>query len=89
MDQIVLWNDEKNEWLRANRGLSFELVTEAIVLGEIVDDIPHHNKSRKHQRVLVIRVQGRHVAVPYVTDGDVRFLKTMFYSRTLDEKYGD
>jgi hypothetical protein len=89
VDDIFLWNDEKNAWLRANCGLFFDLVTEAIAFGELIDDIPHPNPMRSHQRIVIIKVGERHVAVPYVKDGHTRFLKTMYYSRDLDERYGD
>lgn len=88
MDDTLLWNDEKNEWLRATRGLSFELVEEAIAAGEVVDDFPHPSSQRSHQRILVFALGRQHVAVPYVWDGTTRFLKTMYFSRDLDEKYG-
>jgi hypothetical protein len=88
MDFVVRWNEEKNEWLRLNRRLSFEQVADAIALGEIVDDIPNPSSARGHQRLLIVRIGKRHVAAPYVTDGEVKFLKTMYYSRDLDEKYG-
>jgi hypothetical protein len=88
MKGVVSWNAEKNEWLLKFRGLSFDLVLEAAECGEIVDDIPHHNPARIGQRILVIRVASRHVAVPYITDGRTMFLKTMYYSRDLDKFYG-
>jgi uncharacterized DUF497 family protein len=82
------WNPEKNEQLMRERGLSFELVVEAAASGRIKDDVPHPNQMRGHQRVLVVYLNGRHIAVPYVRDGDVKFLKTMYYSRALDARYG-
>jgi hypothetical protein len=82
------WNADKEEWLIRERGLSFVLALEAMILGNIVDDIPHPNPARSNQRILVILLEGRHVAVPYVTDGKVKFLKTMYVSRDLDARYG-
>lgn len=83
----VEWNADKEEWLNRERGLSFVLALEAMMSGDIVDDFPH--PARPNQRILVIRVGDRHVAVPYVTDGKVKFLKTMYVSRDLDVRYGD
>ena len=88
MDGVIRWNDEKNEWLRLNRGLTFDLVADAIALGEVVDDIPNPSPARTHQRLMIIKVGKHHIAVPYVADDEVKFLKTMYYSRDLDEKYG-
>ncbi len=82
------WNAEKDAWLRDKRGLSFQMVEEAIALDEIVDDTEHPDPARGHQRILIFRVNGRCVAVPYVTSTAGRFLKTMYFSRDLDEVYG-
>jgi hypothetical protein len=49
----IEWNAEKDAWLRRMRGLSFQMVEEAIALREIVDDIEHPNPDRAHQRILV------------------------------------
>jgi hypothetical protein len=85
----VDWNVEKDLWLRKVRGLSFQLVEEAIELDEVVDDTDHPSPLRPNQRIIVIRVNGRCVGVPYVPDGSGGgFLKTMYFSRDLDKEYG-
>lgn len=84
----VEWNADKEEWLNRERSLSFVLALEAIVADMIVDDYPHPNPARTNQRILVIYVGDRLVAVPYVTDGKVKFLKTMYFSRDLAARYG-
>ena len=84
----VDWNADKEEWLNWKRGLSFVLALEAMILGNVVDDYPHPNAARPNQRILVIWVGDRLVAVPYVTDGKVKFLKTMYVSGDLDARYG-
>jgi hypothetical protein len=89
MSEVIAWNEEKNQWLIRMRGLAFELVTEAIAAGNVLDDFPHPNPLRSHQRIMVIKVMNRHVAIPYVMDGEVRFLKTMYFSRNLDDAYGE
>jgi hypothetical protein len=83
------WNVEKDAWLRQARGLSFQMVEEAIALEEIVDDTAHPNPERAHQRLLIFRVNGRCVGVPYVPTAAGLFLKTMYFSRDLDKQYGD
>jgi hypothetical protein len=86
MNQDIQWNVEKDAWLQGMRGLSFNMAEEAIAGDEIVDDFQHPKKA--HQRIMVFRVGGRCVAVPYVSQEDGRFLKTMYFSRDLDKKYG-
>ena len=83
------WNVEKDAWLRSTRGLSFQMVEEAIALDEIIDDTEHPNPARANQRILVFRLNRRCVCVPYVPTATGRFLKTMYFSRDLDNEYGD
>jgi hypothetical protein len=85
----IEWNVEKDMWLRSMRGLTFQMVEEAIALEAILDDTKHPNPQRAHQRILVFRVNGRCVAVPYVRSAAGLFLKTMYFSRELDKFYGD
>lgn len=84
----IEWDPDKERWLNHERGLSFILVLEAIMSDKVVDDFPHPSPARSNQRILIIRIGGRHVAVPYVTDGKTKFLKTMYLSRDLDARYG-
>ncbi len=82
------WNKEKNEKLFLERGLGFELVIEAFDVGAVIKDMDHPDPGRLGQRMLLIRVHSYVCAVPYVQDGDVKFLKTMYFSRKYDELYG-
>lgn len=88
MVRRILWNAEKNLWLLRERGLTFEMAAEAIESGAVVDDMLHPNPQRAHQRLMVIRMQGELCAVPYVTDGETIFLKTMYINRDLKRTYG-
>jgi hypothetical protein len=85
----IEWNVEKDAWLRKLRGLSFQMVEEAIALDEIIDDTDHPSPMRSNQRMLVFRVNGKCVGVPYVPTAEGRFLKTMYFSRDLDAEYGE
>lgn len=88
MADDIQWNVEKDAWLRLVRKLSFLMAEEAIANDEVLDDYMHPDPLRAHQRILVFRVGGKCVGVPYVTQGRSRFLKTMYFSRDLDKKYG-
>jgi uncharacterized DUF497 family protein len=85
----LLWNPIKNQSLLRERGLSFEMVAAAYVNGELVIDMDHPNADRANQRMLLVKIDGYVCAVPYVQDGSVKFLKTMYYSRKYDALYGD
>ena len=81
---IVEWDEGKNRALKKERGLlSFEQVEEAIESGRILDDVEHTADQIRHQRILIVEIEGYPVMVPYVQDGDKVFLKTMFRNRKL------
>ena len=77
------WNQEKNEQLVAQRGISFERVVSAIEQGSLVDVLNHPNQQRyPGQMIYVVDVEQYLYLVPFVTDTDgTRFLKTIIPSR--------
>ena len=87
-DPTYRWNEEKNAELLATRGLSFEAIESAIEDGKMLDDIPHPNPSKfPGQRMLIVRVGDQVCVVPYVVDGETRFLKTIYPSRKAKRTY--
>ena len=83
----VKWDESKNEWLKAHRGISFEAVAAAIEDGRQLKDTEHSNAKRKHQRILVVEIDGYVCIVPYVRDGATVFWKTIYRSRKLNKKH--
>jgi predicted DNA binding CopG/RHH family protein len=71
---------EKDLKLQKERGISFEMIIEAISEGRVLDDIAH--PKRENQRVMLVEVSGDVYFVPYVLekDGNI-FLKTAFINR--------
>ena len=69
------WNELKNERLKRTRGVSFEEIIQAKLLG-----IRKH-QSRPDQKVYVFDYKGYVWAVPYVIAEDHIFLKTLYRSR--------
>lgn len=88
MEEDIQWNAEKDAWLRTVRQLSFQMAEEAIALDQIVDDFAHPGANRQNQRIMVFRVGGKCVAVPYIKGENARFLKTMYFARDLDKYHG-
>jgi hypothetical protein len=85
---VLAWSDEKNRWLIATRGISFDDVVEAIIEGRILDEYQHPKVDRfGHQRILIVEIGGYACAVPYVIDGDTWFLKTVCRSRELQRRH--
>ena len=53
------WNPEKNEALKAERGISFERIILAIEDGDVLDVLRHPKEARHaDQRILVVAVEG-------------------------------
>ncbi len=85
----IEFSEEKSLLLKETREVGFEDVIVAIEKKEILDDLKHSNKKYAHQRILVIKREKYAYAVPYVIDRKrkVIFLKTVYPSRVLTEKY--
>ncbi len=85
-DSAFRWDPAKNIWLKKYRNLSFEAVILAAENGNILDDYEH--PTRPNQCVMVVEINQYLCAVPYVKDGDIWFLKTIYPNRELYQKYG-
>ena len=74
----ISFNEEKNQLLKATRGVCFEDVVDAIENKNILADIVHPNKKYKHQRVYIVDIGGYAYVAPYVVDKQRQeiFLKT-------------
>ncbi len=83
---LFQWNEDKNDWLKKTRGLSFELVVAAVHDGRVIVDVEHH--SRPNQRIIIFDGGDYVCAAPYVTDGKIKFLKTVYKNRDLNETFG-
>ena len=82
------WGSEKNEQLKLERGLSFEIMVVAIEAGGLIDILAHPNPARyPHQRVLVVASDGYAYLVPFVEEDDHFFLKTVIPSRKATRDY--
>lgn len=84
------WNPEKNETLKAGRGVSFESIVVAIESGGLLDILAHPNQARyPRQRVLVVASDGYCYLAPYVEEDDHFLLKTVIPSRKATRDYWD
>ena len=83
------WNQEKNEQLVAQRGISFDRMVSAIEQGGLVDVLNHPNQQRyPGQMICVVDIEQYLYLVPFVTDADdTRFLKTIIPSRKATRDY--
>jgi uncharacterized DUF497 family protein len=82
------WNPEKNEALKADRGISFESVVVAIESGGLLDILTHPNPAKyPRQRILVVALDNYVLLVPFVEEEDYFFLKTIIPSRKATRDY--
>jgi len=71
-----------NDLLRRKRGVTFPMVIEAIAENGVLLNFDHPNHDRyPNQKVMVVELGGYAYCVPYVRQGNVLFLKTIYPSR--------
>ncbi len=76
------WNEEKNEWLKKNRGISFQEVEFFIHRGGLLDTLPHPNQTKyPNQGLMLVDIREYVYVVPFVESDDGLFLKTIIPSR--------
>lgn len=82
------WNHDKNESLKIERGISFEVIALAIEADGLLDELCHPNTGKyPNQSVLVVAFDGYVYLVPYVEEADYYFLKTVVPSRKATRDY--
>ncbi len=82
------WNEEKNEKLKSERNISFEIIVSQIELGHLLDIIEQPNKEKyANQYIYVVEYEKYAYLVPFVEDSDKVFLKTIIPSRKATKKY--
>lgn len=89
MNYKITWDEEKNNFLKKTRNISFEEIEELIINQEIISIIPHHDKKKyPKQRILLIKYKNYIHYVPFIKNDNEIFLKTIIPSRKYNKKYG-
>jgi len=82
------WNEEKNQWLKKERNISFEIIVSCLEEGKMLDKIAHANNEKyPNQYIFIIEHENYAYLVPFVEDEEKVFLKTIIPSRKATEKY--
>lgn len=82
-----IWDKQKNERLKHERGISFEEIADLIIAEEFIDIID--NSSRPNQFCFILNIQDYTWVVPFIIDPEERIvLKTAFKSRKFHKEYG-
>ena len=79
--QEIRWSLLKSERLKKTRGVSFEEIIGAKLIG-----IKKH-PSRKNQNIMLFEYKRYIWIVPYIVEKDFIFLKTLFPSRKYTKEY--
>jgi uncharacterized DUF497 family protein len=83
----ILWDNEKNHRLIAERGLSLEVFASLILGNKYLAILK--NPARVQQKIFVIPYQNYIYVVPFIVDKDKNIvLKTVFPSRKFHKIYG-
>ena len=65
--KLYAWNEEKNQRLKAERGVSFEEVVFNIADGNVLDIVGHPNQEKyKGQRIFIVNINDYAYLVPFV-----------------------
>jgi len=83
----IVWNPEKNEQLRKERGVCFEDVVYHMQAGDILDTFDHPSQRYSTQQIHAIAIEGYVYLVPFIETDDEVFLKTIIPSRKATKKY--
>jgi len=89
-NKSLMYNYEKNELLKKERGIGFEDVILSLENGDLLDDISHPNKEKYPNQdifIIFIRIKDYVCLVPYVETETEIFLKTIITSKKMNKKY--
>jgi uncharacterized DUF497 family protein len=82
------WDPKKNEWLKQERGISFEKIVFHLSLGEVWRTANHPDQENyPGQRIYFVVVEDYVYLVPHVVENDYVFLKTIIPSRKATRAY--
>jgi uncharacterized DUF497 family protein len=82
------WDNQKNEKLKAERGVGFERVVMHIERGDVLDLFDHPNQENyPNQQIIVVEINEYAYIVPFVESSKGKFLKTIIPSRKATRDY--
>ena len=82
------WDEDKNELLKRERGVSFEEIVFHINNGDLLARLDHPNRTKySHQQIFIVLIGDYVYMVPFVEDEEKYFLKTIIPSRKLKREY--
>ncbi|MDD5451935.1 MAG: BrnT family toxin [Desulfovibrionales bacterium] len=86
--KVFRWDNEKNEWLKQNRGVCFEEVVILMEREYVLETIEHPNQDKyPGQKIAIVSIDNYAYLVPYIQESEEIFLKTIIPSRKATKKY--
>jgi len=86
--KVIQWDNEKNEWLKKNRGVCFEEVVILLEREDVLEVVDHPNQDKyPGQKIATLKIGDYAYLVPYEQEGEEIFLKTIIPSRKATNKY--
>jgi len=86
--KVFRWVNAKNEWLKGQRGVSFEQVVILMERGDVLETIEHPNQTKyPGQKIATVWIDDYAYLVPYIQESDEIFLKTIIPSRKATNKF--
>ena len=86
--KYIDWNEEKNNFLKKERNISFEDIEFAISNGGLIETREHPNQEKyPGQKLFFININNYIYTVPFVEDENKIFLKTVYPDRIATKKY--
>ena len=84
----ITWDQNKNEWLILNRGISFEEISDKILNADYIEIL--ENPAREDQLYFIMNINNYTWVVPFLINRSNQIvLKTAFPSRKFHKKYGE
>ena len=82
------WELEKDEILRKERAISFDVILFQIENGFLLDIIKHPNEEKyPNQSIFIVEFENYVYLVPFIENKDEIFLKTIIPSRKATRNY--
>ena len=82
------WDEEKNQRLKKERKISFEMIINYLEEEKILDKVVHPNSQKyPNQFIFIVEHDNYAYLVPFIEDDEKIFLKTIIPSRKATEKY--
>ena len=82
------WNPEKNEAIKKDRSISFEQIVFHLTQGDVWKTADHPDQKKyPAQEIYFVIVENYIYMVPFVTEDEYVFLKTIIPSRKATKDY--